>query len=256
MQGLFYGSVAAMRKCLFCANVATSHEHYFPEWIYDLETSTPPYVLTVGAHKPISVYRENAKTKQVCEDCNFGWMSNLESAVSKLVGPLSRDIEFWLTVEGQTLIARWAVKTSMVLESLDRRAYGKYGHAQQERDAIRSGTCLPARTQIWMGRYAQTGLGAFGDRFDLNVPKIPVICGGRKTNFIIGHLLIQAISIVAPAKYDHIAIPLRVKAAPWRRALIQIWPATSQTRWPPPLSFSARGDLRVADLIDRLERTI
>ncbi|MGI0134791.1 MAG: hypothetical protein ACREBW_07540, partial [Candidatus Micrarchaeaceae archaeon] len=242
-----------MRKCLFCSNISTSHEHYFPKWIFRLTTSTPPYLLTLGGLRAMPVHRGSAKTKQVCGDCNSGWMSALEAAASKLIGSLSQDIAMWLNVEDQSIIARWSVKTSMVLEALDRKAYAKHGHAQGQREAIRLGASLPANTQIWLGRYTRTGLGAFGDRFDLNVPKIPVVCNGRIASFIIGHMLIQVVSLNVPREYEGVNITLKTRTGPWGQSLIQIWPSRTKLYWPPALSFSVDGPLAASNLIRRLD---
>jgi hypothetical protein len=55
-------------------------------------------------------------TRKVCQVCNNGWMSRLESAVRATMGSLVNDLSLWLDEEQQRLLARWATKTAMVIE--------------------------------------------------------------------------------------------------------------------------------------------
>ncbi|WP_437912725.1 hypothetical protein WME73_37660 [Sorangium sp. So ce302] len=67
--------------------------------------------------KPLSVLRQ----EDVCGSCNNGWMSGLERAVAPHLIPLvdaTRDVTD-LDSEAAALVARWALKTALVLDSVD-----------------------------------------------------------------------------------------------------------------------------------------
>src|SRR5262245_48432062 len=58
--------------------------------------------------------------KAVCEPCNTGWMSRMESRNKPLIEPMIRGEHVRLSVAEQVEVATWASKTAMVLEYHER----------------------------------------------------------------------------------------------------------------------------------------
>jgi hypothetical protein len=143
----------------------------------------------------------DATVKCVCDDCNSGWMSRLETSARNIIGALSQDISIWLDATKQETIARWTLKTAMVFESLTPaeriRCYGK-----PERQALRLALPLPPRTRVWIGRYSESGLGAFGTDIWTNIHEVPKAGNGCGTTFVIGHLIIQILTLHVPPEYE------------------------------------------------------
>jgi len=88
-----------MKNCLFCNNIANSKEHIVPVWLSNALERTEEEIImnyhSLGANE----IREQGKlkgfkTKSVCEHCNNGWMSQLETQVkSFLLNFVQRQLE-------------------------------------------------------------------------------------------------------------------------------------------------------------------
>lgn len=241
------------RKCIFCDSDAENLEHLFPRWLLKTARIVLPYHLSIAGQEHHTIPgAKSASIKATCKDCNCGWMSRVEGQAKKLIGPLSQDLGVWIAAADQKAIAQWAIKTTMVFAALDRRTEGNQGYTKEQCRGLRLGH-IPFRTMVWLGRYNQKGLGAWGNAFDVNVPGIPHACAGRIANFLIDHLLIQVISIITPSGYDYVNVRFRIKPGPWGQSLIQIWPSSRTLYWPPRLSFFSDGRLAVSRLFNRLE---
>src|SRR5581483_12340242 len=104
------------RTCLFCDNPVNSKEHVWPEWVL---AKLPKQTIMgfVGSSKGIVFHRE-WKVKCACRSCNSGWMSDLETDGSSVLGPLIDGRSTHLSALQQRLIAAWAIKTAMVVDSV------------------------------------------------------------------------------------------------------------------------------------------
>lgn len=117
--------------------VGKSNEHVLGQWIRKLEENHPPerrsysggFELNETANElveipPELVLRKAAlltlKTREVCEDCNEGWMSDLEEAVKPTILQLARSaktgIAIALSREAVRDLALWAQKTALTYE--------------------------------------------------------------------------------------------------------------------------------------------
>jgi hypothetical protein len=100
-----------------------SDEHVFADWITDVAGFRG---------KPVSHYLDRydgtvvefrrepfqSKVKVVCEPCNNGWMSGLETRTKPVLGPMIIGQEQMLRTRDQRLLAFWAVKTALMVEHL------------------------------------------------------------------------------------------------------------------------------------------
>ncbi len=129
--------------CLFCGRtwkpgvVSKSDEHVLGQWIRRLEENHPAeqrsyrvgFELDEDAKElieaqPQVVFRKTAlltlKTREVCEDCNKGWMSDLEEAAKPIILQLARSakagIAIALSREAARKLAIWAQKTALTYE--------------------------------------------------------------------------------------------------------------------------------------------
>ena len=56
--------------------------------------------------------------REVCRDCNSGWMADLETRVQPILGPMmTSSIKMPLSIDEQESLAFWAAKTLMVAQS-------------------------------------------------------------------------------------------------------------------------------------------
>lgn len=117
------------RKCLFCDSPANSREHVIPQWLSkrmnrrDYKFRAGRYSEQTGAFALPETTALTFKTRQVCNDCNNGWMSQLETWFQRhlgfLVEPdwplLGEDMVYALREEPEPLM-RWMIKTAIVFD--------------------------------------------------------------------------------------------------------------------------------------------
>lgn len=117
------------RRCVFCAQPAGSKEHALPAWLaktmgVESEPSQPGLISAAKGVKPQGNPRATGKliTKGVCQNCNSGWMADLEGAVKPILVPLvAPDLASFhrkalepLT-QNLPLFTRWLMKTAVTL---------------------------------------------------------------------------------------------------------------------------------------------
>jgi hypothetical protein len=243
------------RQCLFCENAANSREHVWPDWILERLKDDRRQAMS-GYIGDQSLYwtgvKPELKTKCVCSSCNHGWMSTLENANIPVLGPLMHDLVRPIDTAEQASVARWAMKTAMVMESSTRR-HRPIFYTRTECAQLRETPNLPFDTSVWIGRYAgQYNIAFVGtDAFDKK-PVSPDALHGYVNTILFGYVVIQIISFHRPASFDG-SLNIKVHPAPWDKLLFQLWPCGKPVCWPPPLTFSDTGMIGLGDLIRRWE---
>src|ERR1700733_7033605 len=122
-------------------------------------------------------------------------MSSLESQNIPIVGSLMQDVSIPLDSSQQRLVALWAVKTAMVVESVT-RGTRDLAYTRTECERLRSASAIPERTSVWIGRYFGSQLGINGTDFWIDISeKVRRIGHGWVTTIVVGHLAIQVVTI-------------------------------------------------------------
>jgi len=117
------------RRCIFCAQPAGSKEHALPDWLaktmgVESEPSQPGLISAAKGVEPQGNPRATGKliTKGVCQNCNNGWMADLEGAVRPILAPLvAPDLSSFdreglePLAQNLPLLARWLMKTAVTL---------------------------------------------------------------------------------------------------------------------------------------------
>lgn len=88
-------------------------------------------------------------TTSVCLKCNNGWLSELETAASPLIGPLLLGEPKNLTADQQTVIAHWSYKTVLLLQMV-RAKKDRPIPAERFREVFNLGR-PPTDVRIWLG---------------------------------------------------------------------------------------------------------
>jgi hypothetical protein len=118
------GGVLPKRSCIFCdASGPLTNEHVIPDWLQRYVGGSEKSTVR-GAHLSaigtlLSERRASGNSHKlgtVCEACNNGWMSDLESSFSSLLPRLEADMSprQFSTAERRT-IALWIVKTGIIV---------------------------------------------------------------------------------------------------------------------------------------------
>jgi hypothetical protein len=85
----------------------------------------------------------------------------------------------------------------------------------------------------------------------MNIGEAANVGHGLVTTIVVGHLAIQVFTVHVSPNYDDSNINLPIKLGPWDQLLSLIWPTDRVAQWPPPLTFSQRGDFPIAALMGR-----
>ena len=158
--------------CIFCENGKSfkSKEHVFPQWILeelDFRNNVRPFsetqVKNINNSK-IDFSRETKNLKNfgnyvspfVCDDCNHGWMSNLEGKIKPILLPLINGTSSLniLSKEEKILISRWAAKTTCVIDSVNQPTNLIYLAAEPSK--IRTSPNLPPGWAVFAKTHSAT----------------------------------------------------------------------------------------------------
>lgn len=176
-------------------------------------------------------------------------MSALEEEIKPVIGCAMQDVSVSLDRIQQNNIALWAIKTSMVAEAIDPTRTPFY--QKSERLELRYNSVMPAATTVWLGRFSGSSLLAQGTDIWIDIAEgLPKTPNGYVSTILVGHLVVQILSIRISPKYGDRTITIRPNAGPWGKLLVAIWPIHREISWPPDFTFSLRGNFPI-DLLRR-----
>ena len=107
------------RACSVLRRRALTREDLWPVWVVDLivQERTSRIEQTLDPEGAPVVYRGKwVKGRCVCERCNAGWMSTLETATKPVLQPMITDSVSVLDYGKRWATALWTMKTAMVFE--------------------------------------------------------------------------------------------------------------------------------------------
>lgn len=203
--------------CVFCGSAGVmTGEHVWGDWLARIGLALDPVAHTagrlnrlgrdMGTHAP---FRQ--KVRDVCGECNHGWMSRLEVVAQRTLTPFILGTAGTLNPNDHGSVAAWAHKTaliSMLVSSEQERAVG-YGLPDSEYHALYAvrDSNTPLAGQFWIGRYggsrfASVHVTPVAIRFD--GPAEPELPQGYVMTIVVGQLLIQGIRFTTPT----LAVPV------------------------------------------------
>lgn len=187
-----------------------------------------------GGHKLGSwrIAQPKLPVKWLCAACNNGWMSNLENEAKPVLESILDEKLKDIDASAQTKLARWAVKTAMVLESIDSDRTWFYSDC--ERQLMRAEQSLPPRTSVWIAKCINQP-NIYSAARDLRTTPNSDRVYAYVTTMAFGSLAFQIVSIKAPAAIpENITLTYDVTEGPWEQTLVQVWPTTQKSvGWPP-----------------------
>jgi hypothetical protein len=248
----------ATAGCLFCGRlwglVSKSKEHVLGEWMRKHEATrilasgqasyTSGFGLDDAAREFVElpthmVTKKSAlltlKTREVCQQCNNGWMSRLEQAAERVIlrcAEAARNSGVGVSLskaEARTL-ALWAQKTAITHELTSRRAHVANAAMGEQ---LRSGSPIRG-AMVWAARNADDydlGIGlAHLDISDTPIPRPGPADRQMLLTEIIYHYM--TLFVFIPEVPGKGAPPLQPDA--WT----MIWPALTQVEYPPMRAVS------------------
>jgi hypothetical protein len=249
-----------LHVCLFCGGGPLTSEHVFAKWLRDRIAGDIAQVKVFDASgsQLWSQGTFDIETKAVCGRCNSGWMSDLEGACADLLGnPMLYGSTMSLDQQQQPIIARWAVKTAMMLEA-HRRPADPLAHLPKSHVKMMRGSATPPPgTAIRMfGRSA--GDGHFIVTRSAGLLRRPEgepregIDDAKSyvSTFVVGFLGFHILG----TGYEDAGTP-RLGETRWlEEHTTRLWPpAVGVIEWPPARAMTLDDILRLADLDQPVE---
>lgn len=242
--------------CMFCGlSRLASIEDVIPKWArYALN---PTSSVTIRAEPSGATARTQhlvvTLRDTVCEECNTGWMHDLEEEVKPFLKPmLTNKHGVDLNVTQQRDLARWAVMKVLLIEHVMReqdpplRTSGGYVASEPELAWLMAEADPLPRSRVWLGAFDPEGTYTVLTQARL-LESAPIPGGGdpvpsHMTTLTIGCVLFQVFTtnfVFADAQslpqYD--ADP----PSPYSQALPRIWPIKQPVvHWPPSHHVTTR----------------
>jgi hypothetical protein len=226
-----------MQPCIFCGKPTDSKEDLFPRWILKrVQTRFPMYRQAGDAPAEITDDQE-VRIPCVCQKCNNGWMSGMETTVKRFLGPMIDDFYVPLDRQYQQTLVEWAVKCAMCSDTADDRPRF---FTDAECRAFKEKRTIPERTQVFAARFTGRSLDSNGVDFSLIDPiTSELLVRGHIYNVMVGHVVLQVLSWRPEPQHEGKTIRIKSARGPWRALTIDIWPfKEKRVEWPPPKSLS------------------
>ena len=118
--------------CIFCgAEGKLSREHVFPRWLEELfpDLGEVDYLrrlvtFSTDQHDKRPGPSFDVVVRDVCRDCNHGWMERLESQARPILTPMLLDVPRVVTAVEEHIVATWATKTMLTCSARTSAANG------------------------------------------------------------------------------------------------------------------------------------
>jgi hypothetical protein len=179
-------------------------------------------------------------------------MSALESENIPLIGSVMQDLATPFDADQQNSLSVWALKTAMVLDSVNAKERGRF-YSEDECRSLREKRTIPEQTYVWIGAYVREGYSADGTILSLDFPGKPKGAKASVSTFVVGHLAIQVFTIHPEPQHKDLRVDhIQMRVGEWDKLLVRVWPIeTKPVSWPPPLTFTNSGKYSNASLFAR-----
>jgi hypothetical protein len=225
------------RACVFCGSADTlTGEHVLGKWLSNIGLDPSPVRHGAGflnrIRRDLGVRPPFRQTvRDVCGDCNHGWMSRLEVVAQRVLTPLILGRPGEIEAADRGALAAWVQKTAltaMLVSSEEERdaGYGLPPTEYRELYALRDEARPLPVSRFWIGRYD----GVRG--WSIRVVPLTVRVDGLPEpdrpqayamTIVLGELLLQGLRFTTSS--------LQVDACT-RLELPQFWPLAGPVTWP------------------------
>jgi hypothetical protein len=240
-----------MPKCAFCHDEAKlSGEHVWSDWMNRVLPAIP-YQFTreneTGEPDRWKTRSLNQKLPVVCENCNNGWMSDLENLHARpaMKDLITSDKGTLLSPERLRSIAIFAFKSAVIVDHAlvpnpkfrDREPF----FSADSRTAFRQSLVIPAGVQMWLGAFKEEGHGILRALYHASPPEVEHGFESYVLTYGVGFVLFQ----VVVTRWLGIGVPgfrpsVR-QSRVWNKFTLPLWPSDGRSAlWPPDKQFTLR----------------
>lgn len=239
------------RQCLFCPNPVDSAQHIWSDWILQDLKPVQPIHIKMGKTFSKVVKNPEVRMKCVCQKCNNGWMSDVESENKPHMLAMMNDKAIVLQPVQQKLLCRWAALKAMVVDGSSKTRIPFFSESEKilMKPPMRA---LPVGTLAWIGRLSVKAFHAGLTDIFGEINGIPRAFHACVTTIIVGHLVIQVMTMHVLAMYATMPIRPNERPGAWDVNLLDIWPAFGEKSWPAQFSFELSGTTHhIGQLVNR-----
>lgn len=226
------------RACAFCGSTAPlTREHVFGDWLSKIGLGDEPSEMVTGplnqVGKKLAPTRPFQTTvKNVCAECNNGWMGRLEEVAKRVLTPMILGGSGRIEPSDRGAIAAWVQKTvfmAMYVSSAGDRAQGhgiaphEYTLLYQQRDLSE-----PApNSKFWVSSYS----GALRQGAAWATPIVVNLDGYPEPDYAQGYSMTLAIGALLFHGIRFTELPFG-SAAQASLPLVELWPASGSVALP------------------------
>jgi hypothetical protein len=224
------------------------HQHARVEW--SAESARVTYARTYGGDA------RNRSPKAACQDCNNGWMSELDDEAKPFLIPLIKGKAALLDVEAQQMVAAWIAMKTMAAEYFEPE---RIAVPLSERQYMRRHARTPDNWRIWIGHYERGGdwsgqwvHGTAGAGSERVPPRDSDRPNTQVTTFVIGNLYTNVISSEVPSIVEYARL-----GPAGRKLLAPIWPIQEAfVAWPTNALNDQDAEICATALFDELREKL
>lgn len=234
------------KACLFCGRIGQklTAEHVYPRWLRRAINIQGDITFQSDKRQFRSMPELDIKVREVCAECNNGWLHDLERAFrAVMIGPINGFGPLPMPEPVRLVVSVWAVKTWLLIER-------SLGYMRGEQPVyvrpevfrwLREKSEPPPTVQIWIGaidpRTAQASrMISFVATQWVGVEDPPAGIAGV---FSIGSVLFFVYAPVGDPRKPGPSFRLGI-GGNTALFLRQIWPyQPGEVIWPPPAIFAA-----------------
>jgi hypothetical protein len=217
-----FSQVREKKPCIFCGiDGNKSKEHFYPDWLSNYidgknvhntasvltQLGTNPRVLSSQSRRQGHLITK--KLRVVCQSCNNGWMSQIESSVKDILvaGLTGQHLE--LLPQQQHDLATWLCLKTLIAEHSDTRLAST---PFIDRHAFYSSRVIPDYLRMYIGAHSTSSVTwqyRHSATLSFSEPIDPPLLDGLQRNtqtvtFILGHYVFHVLAArVAKFRLDH-----------------------------------------------------
>lgn len=229
----------ANRSCLFCGSrTKLTKEHVYPKWLYRAFNVGGPITFMLGDDAVRTTRGLSTTLREVCEECNHGWLHDLERAfrsvmLNALLGHVRQPTT--LNSGAQQVVATWAIKTWLLLERTHVGIRGMAIESPDELFRLRRDDAPSDSSRVWLGavRITDNTLSWLSSMLVRTGDYVSGVVGV----FTIGAVVFHVFGPVEPP--DGRRARMLDIGADMRDWFVPIWPnQVEEVSWPPPAIFT------------------
>lgn len=222
---------------MFCGSRDNlTKEHVYPRWLYramGVGGTVQIVRNTDGKDEVIRSARAfDVTVREVCRECNNGWLNDLEQAFRTAMLPALQGHTrppTSLGIGSQEVVATWAIKTWLLAERAAHQIRGGSVESPGTLLHLRREHAPPKTTQVWLGA-VRVSDNTFTWLSSLSVRDTAGRSRGTVGAFTVGAVVFV---IYGPMRPPDGVRGRYVKIG--GDALVQVWPhEIDEARWPPP----------------------